>query len=154
MFTRGFTPPPPLNYTNGLAAPCAITGSVSATTQDLGTSRIYTWTYRNACTGNEITADQEVSIRPVPNIVADRTSIDICYGEYFELSDIIVTDLNNTNITLTYHTGTLATVFNEIGSTLITSDVFSTYYILATNDYGCTDEVAIRFIMSFGLRLV
>ncbi|MBK8624924.1 MAG: gliding motility-associated C-terminal domain-containing protein [Saprospiraceae bacterium] len=147
---QGFTPPPPLNYTNGLAAPCAITGSVSATTQDLGTSRIYTWTYRNACTGNEITADQEVSIRPVPNIVADRTSIDICYGEYFELSDIIVTDLNNTNITLTYHTGTPATVFNEIGSTLITSDVFSTYYILATNDYGCTDEVAIRFNNVFG----
>lgn len=147
---QGFTPPPSLNYTNGLIGPCAISGSVNATTVDLGTTRVYTWTYRNNCTGNEISVDQEVTIRPVPNIIADRTNIDICYGEFFELTDIIITDLNNTDITLTYHTGTPATVFNQIFSTFISTEVFTTYYILATNEFGCTDEVMIRFNNVFG----
>ncbi|MFZ1580926.1 MAG: gliding motility-associated C-terminal domain-containing protein [Saprospiraceae bacterium] len=147
---QGFSPPPTLNYTNGLSGACAITGTVSATVEDLGSTRIYTWTYKNPCTNNEITVDQEVSIRPVPNIVADPVNIDICYGEFYDLADINVTDLNNTNITLTYHSGTPASAANEIPQTLISTEAISVYYILATNEYGCTDEVKITFKNLFG----
>jgi hypothetical protein len=147
---QGFTPPPPLSYTNGLTGACAITGSVNAVTEDLGTTRIYTWTFKNPCTGNEISVNQEVSIRPVPNIVADPTNIDICYGEFYDLAEINVTDLNNTDITLTYHAGTPATPANELSQTLISTEAIATYYILATNEYGCTDEVKIQFHNLFG----
>ncbi len=145
----GFPTPQPLSYTNGLVAPCAISGSVNPTFVNNGNTRIYTWTYRNGCTGTDITVDQEVTIVPVPNIIADRTSIEICLGEVFDLAEILVTDLNNTNITLTYHNGTPASPANEIPSA-VTTDVFTSYYILATNEFGCTDEVEIKFINVLG----
>ena len=142
---QGFTPPPALNYTNGLTAPCGISGSVNPSIDDNGNSRTYTWSYTNACTGNTIEASQTVTISPVPDIIADPTQIDICSGDVFDLQDIDVTDLNGTNITLTYHNGTPADFSNQMGTSLIFTDFISTYYILATNEFGCTDEVRIDF---------
>ncbi len=138
---QGFPSPVPLTYTNGLTGPCAINGSVMPTYQDNGTTRVFTWTYTNACTGNVITADQEVTISPVPDIVADPVSVSICYGDFYNLADVQVTDLKGTNIVLTYHSGTPASISNQLTNTWVSTG--GTFYILATNEYGCTDEVAI-----------
>ncbi len=138
---QGFPAPIPLTYTNGLISPCAITGTVMPTFMDNGDTRTFTWTFTNTCTGTTITTTQEVTISPVPDIVADRTSVDICLSDFFNLEDIVITDLRGTNITLTYHSGTPATISNQLSTTWV--NIAGTYYILATNEYGCTDEVAI-----------
>ncbi|MCZ2101418.1 MAG: gliding motility-associated C-terminal domain-containing protein [Chitinophagales bacterium] len=139
---QGFPGLVPLTYTNGLTGPCAINGSVTPTYEDSGDTRTFTWTYTNNCTGNTITTTQEVTISPVPDIVADPVSVDICVNDYYDLADVQVTDLAGTNIVLTYHYGTPANFGNQLPSTWVTIE--GTYYILATNEYGCTDEVAIR----------
>ncbi len=113
---------------------------------DFGDSRIFTWTYTNGCNGNQIVAQQEVSLRPVPDIIADPVLIEICLGEYYDLSGIDVTDLNGSNLTLTYHNSTPANGFNQIPSPIISTEIYTTYYIRGTNEFGCSDEVDINFI--------
>ena len=140
---QGFPAPYTLTYTNGLSGNCAINGTVMATYEDAGIVRTFTWTYTNNCTGNVITTNQEVTISPVPNIVADPVVVNVCFGDYFNLEDIQVTDLNGTNIDLTYHYGTPASVNNQMSSPPWVT-VEGSYYILATNEYGCTDEVEIK----------
>jgi len=146
---ENFTPPVVLQYSNGLTGSCRISGSVNATTENQGDTRIYTWTYRNTCTGNEITARQEVYKVPVPDIVIDPANIDICTGGFYDLNTIAVTDLNNTNITITYHTGTPANASNEVPGGLVLPDNQPNFYILATNEFGCTDEARVTFRLVF-----
>lgn len=141
----GFPDPYPLIYTNLAPGNCGIDGSVMPTYTDNGDTRTFTWTYTNQCTGTTITEQQTVTISPVPDLVADPVDIDICYGDIYDLADIVVTDLNGTNITLSYHDGTPATSANQLFSTLVLTDIIDKYYILATNEHGCTDEIEIRF---------
>ena len=93
---------------------------------------------------NEITAQQQVFISPVPDIQIDPTNINICTGDVADLNEINVTDLNNTNITITFHSGTPPNAGNEVGN-LVTTDFIQDYYILATNDYGCEDVAKVHF---------
>lgn len=139
---QGFPGLVPLTYTNGLLGPCAIDGSVIPTFEDFGDTRVFTWTYTNTCTGNVITVDQEVTISPVPNIIVDPVSVSICSGDFFNIEDVQVIDLEGTNIVLTYHTGSPATVLNQLSNPYIGYP--GTFYILATNEYGCADEAAIQ----------
>ncbi|MCZ2338141.1 MAG: hypothetical protein LC127_08055, partial [Chitinophagales bacterium] len=141
----GFPDPYPLIYTNLAPGNCGIDGSVMPTYTDDGDTRTFIWTYTNQCTGTTITEQQTVTISPVPDLVADPVDIDICYGDIYDLADIVVTDLNGTNITLSYHDGTPATSANQLFSTLVLTDIIDKYYILATNEHGCTDEIEIRF---------
>ena len=143
-----FTSPPPLQYSNFLNPPCLIAGSVNAQTQDNGDNRIYTWTFTNACTGNEIVAQQQVFITPVPDIVINPTQIPICFGDFYDLNDIEVTDLNGTDITITYHSAAPPTQFNEVGNP-ISTEAIQDYYILATNTFGCQDYAKVHFINNF-----
>ncbi|MEZ4911530.1 MAG: hypothetical protein R2774_11805 [Saprospiraceae bacterium] len=143
-----FTTPPPLQYSNFLTPPCLISGSVNAQTEDNGNNRIYTWTYTNVCTGNEITAQQQVFISPIPDIEINPTEIPICFGDFYNLEDIEVTDLNGTDFSITYHSAIPPTQFNEVGNP-ISTEVIQDYYILATNTFGCQDYAKVHFANNF-----
>lgn len=140
-----FPDPVILEYTNGLSGTCRIEGTVTATIEDFEESRVYTWTYTNPCSGQTISAQQTLTIRPGPDITIDQNYIDICETDPFDLSTINVTDLNGTNITVTYHTYLPATPQNVLPSLIITTEIYDIYYILATNQYGCTDIIPLYF---------
>jgi len=142
---QSFGNPPILSYNNGLTGLCGISGSVNATTTDLGDSRIYTWTYTNPCNGNQITADQEVTLRPVPDIVVDPNELEICFGQTFDLSTLNVTDLNGSSPTLTYHNNIPPNAFNQVPGPVISTDIYTTYYIKGTNSFGCSDYAEVNF---------
>jgi hypothetical protein len=134
--------PPVLNYSNGLGGNCAINGSATATFVNFGTYRVYTWTYTNPCNGFTITEDQFVYLSQTPNISLNPTSTLICQGQSYNLNQVIVTDANGGPINLTYHSGTPAGPSNILPSSLVSPAVTTTYYILATNNFGCTDQRA------------
>lgn len=68
----------------------------------------------------------------------------VCPGTSVDLSSLAVSDVNNTGAVLTYHSGSPATVDNELPSPVVTpASPSSTYYILGTSPAGCTDEVAV-----------
>ncbi len=68
----------------------------------------------------------------------------VCPGTSVDLSSLAVSDANNTGAVLTYHSGSPATVDNELPSPVVTpASPSSTYYILGTSPAGCTDEVAV-----------
>ena len=139
----GESPPPPINlpYTNDETGPCEIAGTVSATItiiDDLTTE--YFWIYTNPCNNATITHTQVISETPTPEITLTPNQATICEGDFFDLSTIIVNDGNGTNFTVTYHSGTPAGPGNQLPSSNVNPSQTTVYFVLATNDFNCTDE--------------
>ena len=135
--------PTPINlpYTNNESGNCAITGTVPATVTSNGNGGMeYTWTFINPCNNFTITHTQVIDQTPSPDITINPTQVIICNGETFDLSTIAVTDLNNTNPNITFHSGTPATLGNQLPSSMVSPLISTTYYILASNSFGCSDE--------------
>ncbi|MEM1120016.1 MAG: hypothetical protein AAGJ18_06175, partial [Bacteroidota bacterium] len=117
-----------------------VTYSFDPAAAGLGT---HTITYLVAdANGCENSMDAMVQINQSPTI-SSTDQPKICYGESFDLSTVTVTDANNTNATLTYHSSSPATNANELTSVLVAPNDTTDYYILATNGDGCTDELAV-----------
>ncbi|MBK9257768.1 MAG: gliding motility-associated C-terminal domain-containing protein [Saprospiraceae bacterium] len=132
--------PPNLNYANGLAGICAISGSVTPTFTDFGTFRVYTWSYTNPCNNVTITEDQTVTFSSTPDIFISPNNAEVCAGQSYNLNQIIVTNNGGGAVNITYHSATPAGSSNIIASSTVSPLVTTTYYILATNSFGCTDE--------------
>jgi large repetitive protein len=138
-----FPPPSSLGYTNNASGNCLILGSVDATVVVISNvEQQYIWLYTNPCTGNTITHTQNITQNPTPSIILNPDFAAICEGESFDLSTISVTDLNNTNPTITFHNGTPANTGNQVPSTIVSPFTNTTYYVLATNNFGCSDELS------------
>ena len=145
---QDFPPPGPLVYTNNLQGPCQIQGSVSAVVTQISPTQLeYTWTYINICNFQTITHTQVLTEDLAPEIQIDPVEITVCEQESFDLATIVVTDVNNTNPTITYHSGTPAFPGNELSSTIVNPPVTTTYYILAFNQSGCLDEAPFQIIV-------
>ncbi len=146
----GEDPPPEINlpYTNDESGPCAIAGSVPPVVtiiDDL--TQEYYWTYTNPCNQYTIEYTQVIIQNPTPEITLNPDQAVICEGEFFDLSTISVTDANNTNPVITYHFGTPANPGNQLPSSNVNPLQTTTYYILATNSFGCTDEASFYLIV-------
>jgi len=128
---------PPLDYTNNLTGACAIDGIIIATTSVNGPVTSYTWSYTNDCNGSMISYTQDVTGVPTPDISIDPLSVDICIGDDFDLSTVVVTDANGNPFTVSFEdsSGT------PIGSSIVSPTSNTTYTIIATNDSDCADEV-------------
>ncbi len=138
-----FPPSTNLTYTNDETGNCANTGSVAAIVITIGPlEQQYNWTFTNPCNGVTITHTQTIIQNPTPDITINPEFAIVCEGESFDLSTITVTDFNNTNPIITIHSGTPASPFNEILSPIVSPFTNTTYYILATNPFGCTDELS------------
>ncbi|MBK8669660.1 MAG: gliding motility-associated C-terminal domain-containing protein, partial [Saprospiraceae bacterium] len=145
-----FDAPVELYYSNGLSGSCSVSGISAAVIQDFGSSQVYTWSFVNPCNNQVITAEQTVSTISTPNIIINPGSVQICAGQSFNLSSIIVTDLNNnTNNVITYHTGSPATNANKLSSPIIIANAGQLIYIIkATNSAGCSDEAVFSLIIN------
>ncbi|MEZ4957141.1 MAG: gliding motility-associated C-terminal domain-containing protein [Saprospiraceae bacterium] len=107
----------------------------------------YTLVVENNAVNPPCTSTAEVTV--VGNLTEPGLKINgplpvLCLGETFDLNDLEVVDTNNTSPVLTFHSGTPATVANELDSTIISPTTTTTYYILATNSGGCTDEISVE----------
>ncbi len=77
-----------------------------------------------------------------PNIQVNPPLPVICEGGSFDLSTLNIVDLNNTNPTITFHSGTPANAANQLPSTIVSPTVTTTYYILGTTG-NCHDEASV-----------
>ncbi|MEO1624259.1 MAG: hypothetical protein AAFV25_03810, partial [Bacteroidota bacterium] len=137
-----------LPYTNGETGNCAIAGSVPAVEVVNGTGIIYTWTFVDPCTGQVLTHTQNISRPTPPEIFATPAQISICQGESIDLSVFQVTDVNNTgSIFLTYHFALPANASNQYPSSVVSPFNSTIYYILATNQLGCTATTAVEVVV-------
>ena len=143
-----FPTPINLSYTNNESGPCAITGNVPATVTNNGNGGLeYTWSFINPCNNVIITHTQIIDQIPSPDIFINPTQIVLCEGETFDLSTILVTDLNNTGPNITFHSGTPATIGNQLPSSIVNPLLSSTYYLLASNSFGCSDEANFEVVV-------
>ncbi len=140
---ESFPPPGVLSYTNNQTGNCENSGTVTATVLVLNDlEQEYTWTFVNPCNGNVISHTQHITQNPAPSIQINPDFTIICEGGSFDLATVIVTDLNNTNPQITYHSGTPASPANQLPSTEVSPFTNTTYYILATNQFACSDELS------------
>ncbi len=143
-----FPPPLGLNYTNDESGFCGINGVESATVLVLNElEQEYTWTFINPCNGFTISHTQHITQNPTPEIEINPPLATICLGESFDLSTIIVTDINNTNPDITFHSSTPAGPANQVPSPIVSPGVSTTYYILGTNSFACSDEFIFELII-------
>ncbi|MEM8906361.1 MAG: SprB repeat-containing protein, partial [Bacteroidota bacterium] len=137
------SPPSPvdLNYTNGESGICAIDGTVSATVSTTGLTTEYTWTFLHPCTNNSISHTQIISQEAAPDPVLNPEQASICEGDNFDLSSVMLNDLNGGSPIVTYHSASPANASNELPSTTVNPSTSTTYYFLATNSSGCSAEI-------------
>ncbi len=133
-------PPVDLVYSNNETGNCANVGIAFPTVQMNGLITTYNWSYSSPCNGNTITHTQVITENQAPDLNIAPIQELICQGDGFDLSTIAVTDLNNTNPTITFHSNTPATAANQLPSPVVNPFISTPYYILATNASGCTDE--------------
>ena len=148
---NGFVTPPVLAYSNGVTGLCGISGTANPITQDFGTYRVYTWSFINPCTNVQVVHEQTVNVVPTPDIVLNPASVTVCEGEAFDLSTILVTDLNglSANLFTSYHTGSPATAANEITNPIVIATLFQNSYVIkVTNEFGCSDEKFVLFTIN------
>jgi len=137
-----------LDYSNNLFDNCEVAGTEFSTIQIINAlEQEYTWVYIDPCGNNDIINTQIITQTPGPSIELDSEMLTICQGESFDLLTIDVIDINNTNAVITYHTSTPATPSNEVFDTEVMPSSDESYYILATDQYGCTDEVVFDILV-------
>ncbi len=146
-----FPPADDLYYTNNKIDQCDISGFVSADQYLDNGVMTYTWEFVNPCSNKKITKVQKIYGKLVPDIFLDPAQADICLGSSFNLASIQVTDNNNSNPSISYHSGTPATAANKLSSTVVSPSVTTTYYVLATNTI-CTDEAPFTITVNTPLK--
>jgi hypothetical protein len=138
-------PPQFIAVSNGITGPCGINinAPLISVTQNGGTYT-NTWQYNHPCTNQLFTHVQKTTTIIAPSLFVADPDIELCAGEIFDLSSIVVTDLNNTNPIITFHSTLPASQANEVLPEVMPNpgDI---YFIVGTNGEGCTDAVTIYF---------
>lgn len=152
--------PPPLTCTNQsvtlngtLSVPATVTyawtgpGSFNSNQPSVTVSSPgnYTLTVTNSNHTPPCTATASIMVADSsagPNLHLNGPPPAICFGDSIDLATLDIQDLNNTNPTITFHSGTPATPANELPSTLVSPDSTTTYYVFGdTGD--CSDEISV-----------
>ncbi|HNI43575.1 MAG TPA: hypothetical protein PK230_02705, partial [Chitinophagales bacterium] len=100
---------------------------------------IYVLTETVGATGCSDTLQIRVNVNAAPSITLTPNSTSICIGSSFDLSTLTVNDANSTTGTISYHSGTPATVANQLASASVSPTTNTTYYIKKTVG-TCSDE--------------
>ncbi|MEL6987862.1 MAG: hypothetical protein AAGK97_08535, partial [Bacteroidota bacterium] len=140
-----FPDPIDLEYSNSEIGECEIGGLAIADIQVDGNISVYTWSFTNPCSNEEVTHQQTLTISQEPDIVVDQDIFNLCEGILFDLESIQVEDLNGTDPIITFHDDSPANSNNEILDTEVELLFNQSIYILASNDFGCSDEIEIEF---------
>ena len=127
-----------LNYTNGQGGVCEISGTVFPDSDQVDNVITNTWEFEHPCTGEAITHVQQVTLSITPDITIAPSSIFLCLGDSYDLTEIVVDDINGTNISLTYHNAFPPNPGNQV-SPIVSPNSDFIYYINAVNEYGCED---------------
>ncbi len=144
---EAYTEPDDLLVDNGEFGNCAINELVEATVSQNENVYTHEWEYVNPCDGSVLTHQQTITLSIEPEISIDPASMAICEGSSFDLSTITVTDANNSMISLEYYVGNPVEPFNLLNSPIVSPPVSTIYTILATNEFGCTDEAIFSLII-------
>ncbi len=110
----------------------------------------YILTVTNPALNPPCTAQASVDITGdalAPNLQLNSAPPSICEGQSFDLSNLNIIDLNNTNPVLTYHSGTPATPANELFDTNVSPTITTTYYVLGTTGI-CYDELPVTLTVN------
>ncbi|MBR9922700.1 MAG: T9SS type A sorting domain-containing protein [Bacteroidetes bacterium] len=87
-----------------------------------------------------VRAEAVIYVRPKPDLfIPDDQFAPECAGEEVDLSQWVVQDLNNTGISLSYHSSLPANADNVIDPPLVVPAADTWYYVLGVSDEGCTD---------------
>ncbi len=114
--------------------------------------RFYAGQIKGFCLSQEFT-EVVIVVNPKPDVSTMATPA-ICPGETFDLASIPIEDANFTGGTVTFHSGTPATVANELASTLVSPMVDTDYFYLVTSPDGCTDEGSVTLRVKPGPDLL
>ena len=109
------------------------------------TPGVYTLTVTNNSVTPPCTSTAQVTVagnQNGPDLQLNSQPPAICQGGSFDLSTLIVVDLNNTMPVITFHSATPATAANQLPSTIVSPAATTTYYILGTTG-SCTDEIPV-----------
>lgn len=79
-----------------------------------------------------------VTVHPNPALLP-ISGPTICSGKTFDLTQLKVTDTAQTGGLLTYHTALPASGANQLPSPVVQPALTTTYYIMSTTSFGCTD---------------
>ncbi|GJM36169.1 MAG: hypothetical protein DHS20C18_51700 [Saprospiraceae bacterium] len=100
--------------------------------------RFYAGQIKDFCLSQEFT-EVVIVVNPKP-AVSTAEMPEICPGVVFDLASLTIEDANFTGGEITFHSGTPATSFNQLASTLVSPEIATDYYYLMTSPDGCTDE--------------
>jgi hypothetical protein len=84
-----------------------------------------------------------VVVNPTPNF-SQQTVPEVCPEDSLNLESIVFSDANFTGSSLTFHTGSPATVNNQLLSPLVAPVIGSAFFYKATAEFGCSDEGALQ----------
>jgi hypothetical protein len=100
-------------------------------------------TDENGCTSTFSPPNVEVvTISPPPDLTTtDAPSV--CEGEGYNLAAINITDNNNTNLPVTFHSGNPPTAGNLLPGTIVFPTSTTTYYAFADGGPGCQDVLPV-----------
>jgi hypothetical protein len=128
-----------LSYGNGGSGICNIFGQSIPTVQVNGNVTTHTWTFVHPCTGNVLQHIRSITVPPDPILELDPDFATACEGQGFAIADIDPEDVSGSNSTFTYYWNMPFDPGNEIIDPIIYPVNPVTIYVLATNDFGCTD---------------
>jgi len=137
--------PDPLFFDNGEDSPCEISGEVDPIVDFDDNIYTYFWTYTNPCSGATIEHTQTLEKLIPVELDEDEFEFEICIGNSFDLEELIVNDLNNTDPEFSYHDDLPPDSGNEIDPEIILEDDYMEFYIVGTNEYGCLDFATVFF---------
>jgi|GEM_PF-5798528 len=84
-----------------------------------------------------------ITIGDAPDLVAVNSPVTICTPETVDLTAHI-NDANNTSATITFHSASPASAANQLGSSIVSPTVNTTYYAFASLGPNCEDEEPIQ----------
>jgi gliding motility-associated-like protein len=137
-------PPTPLPYTNNATGPCEVFGSSFPDIEVDGIVTTYTWSFINNCTGQQVTHSQSITRPWIPLVFGEPLQLYACGDNPVDLSDVIVTESQGRDVILTYHNGAPPGPWNEIPDPVVFPTEYTIYYIMASNEFGCSDFVIVE----------
>ena len=138
-------PPSPISFSNNGSGFCNLFGAVTPVVTVNGNVTTYTYTWVHPCTGNVLEHIRNITSPPDPILVLEPDLDVACEGQGYTLSNINAVDFSGGNSTFTYYWDMPFEPGNEIIDPVIFLTQATEIYVVATNEFGCTD---------FGLFLI